>query len=64
MTEFLGEEGYDFTQLLELGLSESPTIKNLRKKSSQLYSTTELTQKLLEYKMGGLDDPITYVDFK
>ena len=44
--------------LLERGLSESPTLKELRLKTDQVNTVIELMRKIFEAKLGGLDDPI------
>jgi hypothetical protein len=60
---FAGEEGYDFTTLLEKGLSESSTISDIRKKTDEVQGATEVMQKVIEQKLGGEDAPVVHSFF-
>jgi hypothetical protein len=53
-----GEEGFDFSQMLEEALGESPTIKEIRSKTEAIQSVIQLLQMLFEAKFGGLDTPV------
>jgi len=53
-----GEEGYDMSTLLEIGLSKSPTLKEMRIKTDQVGAVVELLKKIFEAKLGGLDTPV------
>jgi hypothetical protein len=55
---FGGEEGLDFSTLLEEALGESPTIKDIRTKTEAIQGIIQLLQMLFEAKFGGLDTPI------
>ncbi|MBI4355439.1 MAG: hypothetical protein HY597_03170 [Candidatus Omnitrophica bacterium] len=59
-----GDQGYDFSQLIQKGLEESASIKSVRKQADRITGTTELMQKLFEQKMGGLDAPVVHVIFE
>jgi hypothetical protein len=53
-----GEEGLDFSTLLEEALGESPTIKDIRSKTETIQSIIQLLQMLFEAKFGGMDTPV------
>jgi hypothetical protein len=55
---FGGEEGLDFSTLLEEALGESPTIKDIRTKTEAIQGIIQLLQMLFEAKFGGMDAPI------
>ena len=52
------QEGYDFTDLLEEAIGESPTIKEVRKKTEAVKMIVELLLHIFEAKFGGTDTPI------
>ncbi|MCD6229043.1 MAG: hypothetical protein J7K17_06205, partial [Candidatus Omnitrophica bacterium] len=54
----VSKEGYDFKELLEEKLSESPTIKEIREKTTAIEAVVRLLQALFEAKFGGKDTPI------
>jgi hypothetical protein len=54
----LGEEGYDFKDLLEKALGESPAIKEVRKKTDAINFVVDLLLQIFEAKFGGIDSPI------
>jgi hypothetical protein len=52
------EEGYDFEELLEKALGESPTIKEVRGKTDAIKIVVDLLLQIFEAKFGGTDAPI------
>ncbi|MCM8800523.1 MAG: hypothetical protein NC912_00695 [Candidatus Omnitrophica bacterium] len=54
----LGEEGLDLSTLLEEALSESPTLKEIRKKTDTISMIIDLLLQIVEGKLGGLDTPV------
>jgi len=52
------EEGFDFTDLLEEALGESPTIKDVRNKTDAINAIVELLLAIFENKFGGVDAPV------
>jgi hypothetical protein len=52
------EEGYDFSELIEKALGDSPAIKEVRSKTEAISGIVELLLKIFEAKFGGLDTPI------
>jgi len=64
MTTLVGETGLDFTGLMEVGLSQSPTIKEIRSKADDTMGTVDLLQMLFQQKLGGKDDPVVQVIFE
>ncbi|MDD5194400.1 MAG: hypothetical protein PHQ96_01830, partial [Candidatus Omnitrophica bacterium] len=53
-----GEEGYDFGDLIEEALGESPAIKEVRSKTEAIRSVVDLLLQIFEAKFGGVDVPI------
>ncbi|MFA5147366.1 MAG: hypothetical protein WC515_08320 [Candidatus Omnitrophota bacterium] len=58
LKKLVGEEGYDLKQMLGEALGESPTIKEVRKKTDSINSIVDLLLKVFEAKFGGVDSPI------
>jgi len=58
LKKIAGEEGYDFKDLLEEALGESPTIKEVRSKTEAIRMVVDLLLQIFEAKFGGLDSPI------
>jgi hypothetical protein len=58
LNSLAGGEGYDFTELLEQALTESPTMKQVRSKTDAISAVVELLLRLFESKFGGVDTPI------
>ncbi|MBU1998116.1 MAG: hypothetical protein KKE64_01315, partial [Candidatus Omnitrophica bacterium] len=58
LEKILGDEGFDFGELLEQKFTESPTIKEIRKKTEAINTIIQILQMLFEAKFGGLEDPI------
>jgi hypothetical protein len=52
------EEGFDFSDLIEEALGDSPTIKAIRSKTDAIQAIVQLLQMLFEAKFGGLDTPV------
>ncbi|MBP7216817.1 MAG: hypothetical protein KBA46_06000, partial [Candidatus Omnitrophica bacterium] len=52
------DEGYDFTEMLEKALGESPTLKEVRSKTDAINSVVNLLLQIFEAKFGGVDTPI------
>jgi hypothetical protein len=52
------EEGFDFTELLEKALGESPTMKEVRTKTDAISAIVQLLLQIFEAKFGGVDTPI------
>jgi hypothetical protein len=61
--QFTGEEGYNFTTLLEKGLEESATIIDIRETTDVVQGTTEVMQKIVEQQLGGEDAPVVHSFF-
>ncbi|MCM8787454.1 MAG: hypothetical protein NC935_05295, partial [Candidatus Omnitrophica bacterium] len=53
-----GEEGFDFKELLEEALGESPAMKEVRSKTEAIRMVVELLLQIFEAKFGGVDTPI------
>ena len=58
LTELAAGQGYDISEILEEKLSESPTIKAIRKKTDTIEGVLRILQALFEAKFGGMDAPI------
>jgi hypothetical protein len=52
-----GDEGFDLEKMFEEALGESPTIREIRKKTETIQAVIKLLQMLFEAKLGGLEDP-------
>jgi hypothetical protein len=59
-----GDEGYDFSELVQKGLEESPTVQDIRKSTDQVQGATEVMQVIMEKKLGGVDEPVVHVVFQ
>ena len=63
-----GEEGYDFSQLMEIGvekgLEKSETVKEIRKKTDAVQGATEVMQIIMENKLGGIDAPVVHAIYE
>ncbi len=58
LKKLAGEEGYDFADLLEEALGDSPTIREVRSKTEAIRMVVDLLLQILEAKFGGIDSPI------
>jgi hypothetical protein len=58
LNEIVSEEGYDLEELFEEKLSESPTIKEIRKRTTTIEGVLNILRALFEAKFGGMDTPI------
>jgi len=58
LNELSRSQGYDLSEVLEEKLSESPTIKAIRKKTDTIEGVLRILQALFEAKFGGKDAPI------
>jgi len=58
LNELSKNQGYDLSEVLEEKLSESPTIKAIRKKTDTIEGVLRILQALFEAKFGGKDAPI------
>ncbi len=52
------EEGFDFNELLEKALSDSPAMKDVRSKTEAVKSVVEILLQIFEARFGGVDSPI------
>ena len=59
-----GDQGYDFTDMVQDALAESPTVKDINSKTEAVSDTVDVLQQVLETKMGGLEDPIVLDDIQ
>jgi hypothetical protein len=64
VNSLVGEEGYAFGELLEEGLSQSPTVSEVRSKVDETMGIVDLLQLLFERKLGGRDDPVVHVIYE
>ncbi|MCM8780567.1 MAG: hypothetical protein NC908_01395 [Candidatus Omnitrophica bacterium] len=55
---FFAGEGYDFGELFEETLSQSPTLKEVRAKTDTISQIIDILLQLFENKFGGMDSPI------
>ncbi|MBI3322570.1 MAG: hypothetical protein HYZ94_02700 [Candidatus Omnitrophica bacterium] len=61
-----GEQtGVSLSQMMsdsvQKGLDEAPTVQKMRKAVDQVKNATELTQILMEKKLGGVDEPVVHM---
>jgi hypothetical protein len=49
---------------VEKGLDKSETVKDIRKKTDAVQGTTEVMQKIMENKLGGIDEPVVHVIYQ
>ncbi|MFH1867392.1 MAG: hypothetical protein ABH843_00350, partial [Candidatus Omnitrophota bacterium] len=61
---FAGEEGYDFSDILEEALSDSPTIREVRNKTEAISTVIDILMALFESKFGGMDMPMVETSFQ
>jgi len=63
-----GDQGYDFSQLMQIGvekgLEKSESIKDIRKKTDTVQGATEVMQMIMENKLGGIDEPVVHVIYQ
>ena len=63
-----GDQGYDFSQLMQMGvekgLDKSESIKDIRKKTDSVQGATEIMQMIMENKLGGIDEPVVHVIYE
>jgi hypothetical protein len=52
-----GEEGYDFSTILETAMSESPTLKDMRARTDSINEVVDILQQIFEAKFGGKESP-------
>jgi hypothetical protein len=52
-----GEQGYDFNNILEKALSDSPTVKDISNKTGAINEVVDIMDQVFERKFGGLDSP-------
>jgi len=53
-----GEEGYDMKQIFQHALTDSPDVKDIRKKADEVNSGVAIMGAIVEAKLGGNDQPI------
>ncbi|MFA5157334.1 MAG: Ser-Thr-rich GPI-anchored membrane family protein [Candidatus Omnitrophota bacterium] len=53
-----GDEGYDLKDILEKGLSDNPTLKEVRGRTETINSVVDMLLKLFESKFGGAEAPV------
>ena len=46
-----------------MGLSESPTVADIRSATDKVQGATEVIQKVIEKKLGGDDEPVVHSFF-
>ncbi|MBU1913277.1 MAG: hypothetical protein KKB22_07085 [Candidatus Omnitrophica bacterium] len=51
-----GDQGYDIGKLFESALSDSPTIKDMRKSTDEIQGASDVMIQLFEKKLGGMED--------
>ena len=56
LSELAGGEGFDISGMIEDALEESPTIKELKKKTENIKSIVKFLQALFEHKFGGVEE--------
>jgi len=52
------EEGFDFEEMLEKAIGDSPTIKEVRSKTDAINGVVQILLQIFEAKFGGLESPI------
>ncbi|MFC1646460.1 hypothetical protein ACFL2Y_04715 [Candidatus Omnitrophota bacterium] len=62
--QFAGEEGYDFSQLLEIGLEKSTTVTDIRTTTDRIRGASDVMGEIIERELGGSDRPIVQVIFE
>ncbi|MBI4357688.1 MAG: hypothetical protein HY584_00155, partial [Candidatus Omnitrophica bacterium] len=58
-----GNEGFDFSQIFQMALSESPDIKQIRQNADSINTGVEVMGAIVEAKLGGTDTPIVHVSY-
>jgi len=68
LKQLVGEQGYDFSQLIESGIEEgiekSETLGGIRRTTDEVQGATEVMQLLMEQKLGGIDEPVVHVIYE
>jgi len=59
--QFAGEEGYDFSTLLEQGLSESATVGEIRTTTDRINGASDVMSEIIQRKLGGTDEAFVEV---
>jgi len=54
----MGQEGMDFSALLDEKLGDASSMKSLRNKTDTISSIVDLLLQIMESKLGGVDSPI------
>ncbi|MFC1709566.1 hypothetical protein ACFL2J_05900 [Candidatus Omnitrophota bacterium] len=62
--QFVGEEGYDFSTLLETGLVESVTVGDIRTTTDKISGASDLIGEIIEREFGGSDKPVIQLLFE
>ncbi|MFC1807952.1 hypothetical protein ACFL0T_06260, partial [Candidatus Omnitrophota bacterium] len=62
--QLAGDEGYDFSDILEEALKESPTMKEVRNKTEAIGTVIDILLALFESKFGGMDIPVVSTDMQ
>ena len=58
LTKIMGQEGMDFSSLLDEKLGDSSSMKQLRNKTDTISTIVDLLLQIMESKLGGVDSPI------
>ncbi len=58
LTKIMGQEGMDFSSLLDEKLGDSSSMKVLRNKTDTISAIVDLLLQIMESKLGGVDSPI------
>ncbi len=64
LKKLAGDEGYDFSQLLEKALDESSSMKDIRGKTDEINQTVDVLDAVMEQKFGGIDSPLISVSLQ
>ena len=56
-----GEQGYDISAIFEEILSESPTINEIKIKTGEIISASDIMLEIMERKLGGREEPFVSV---
>jgi len=58
LSKIMGQEGMDFSSLLDEKLGDTSSMKQLRNKTDTINAIVDLLLQIMEAKLGGVDSPI------
>jgi hypothetical protein len=58
LSKIMGQEGMDFSSLLDEKLGDTSSMKQLRNKTDTISAIVDLLLQIMESKLGGVDSPI------